>query len=45
MAISKSLLKRVEEGWKNANSSFFKKASPFPFRMEEWFNSGSNKDF
>ena len=38
MAISESLLKQVEEGLQNADSSIFKKGSPFSLGMEEWFS-------
>ena len=44
-SISESLLKRVEDGWKNADPSIFKKASPFSLGMEEWFDSDLDDDF
>ena len=42
MAISESLLKRVEEGLQNANPSIFRKDSPFSLGMEEWFSDSDD---
>lgn len=42
MAISQSLLRRVEVAFKNADPSVFKEGSPFSRVMEEWFSDSDN---
>ena len=42
MAISESLLKRVDEGLQNADPSIFRKDNPFSRGMEEWFRDSDN---